>query len=93
MMREPRLDELTVDEAASVQLRAALAREKAVKLTIMIDTKSLRALKEASRRTGVPYQALVGQALKKELTRRVTTESRLDRLEREVKRMRRILVA
>ena len=92
-MREPRLDELMVDEAASVQLRAALTREKAVTLTIMIDTKSLHALKEASRRTGVPYQALVSRALKTGLTRRVTTESRLDRLEREVKKMKRILVA
>ncbi len=92
-MREPRLDDLTVDEAASVQVRAALAREKAVKLTIMIDTKSLHALKEASRRTGVPYQALVGRALKTGLTRQVTTESRLDRLEREVKKMKRILVS
>ena len=92
-MREPKLDDLTVDEAASVQLRAALAREKAVKLIVMIDTKSLHALKEASRRTGVPYQALVSRVLKKGLTRGVTTESRLDRLEREVKRMKRILVA
>lgn len=92
-MREPKLDDLTVDEAASVQLRAALAREKSVKLTIMIDTKGLHALKEASRRTGVPYQALVSRALKTGLTRQVTTESRLDRLEREVKRMKRILVA
>ena len=92
-MREPRLDDLMVDEAASVQLRAALAREKAVKITIMIDTKSLQALREASRRTGVPYQALVSRVLKKGLTTRFTTESRLDRLEREVKRMKRILVA
>ncbi|MEP6890883.1 MAG: hypothetical protein ABI955_09355 [Nitrospirota bacterium] len=92
-MREPKLDDLTVDEAASVQLRAALAREKGVTVTIMIDTKSLHALKEASRRTGVPYQALVSRALKTGLTRQVTTESRLDRLEREVKRMKRILVA
>ena len=92
-MREPKLDDLMVDEAASVQLRAALAREKAVKITIMIDTKSLHALREASLRTGVPYQALVSRVLKKGLKRRVTTESRLDRLEREVKRMKRILVA
>ena len=92
-MREPRLDDLTVDEAASAQLRGALARDKAVKITVTIDTKSLHALREASRRTGVPYQALVSRVLKTGLTRRVTTESRLDRLEREVKRMKRILVA
>ena len=67
--------------------------KKTVKITVTIDTKSLHALREASRRTGVPYQALVSRVLKTGLTRRVTTESRLDRLEREVKRMKRILVA
>jgi predicted DNA binding CopG/RHH family protein len=92
-MREPRLDDLTVDEAATAHLRASLAREKSVKITITIDTTSLRALREVSRRTGVPYQALVSRVLNKGLTRQATMESRLDQLEREVKRMKRILVA
>lgn len=93
MMREPKLEDLTVDETATARLRASLAREKAVKLTVTIDTKSLHALKEVSRRTGVSYQALVSRTLKKGLTNRATLESRLDHLEREVKRMKRILAA
>ncbi len=92
-MREPKLDDLTVDEAATARLRASMAREKAVKITVTIDTKSLHALREASQRMGVPYQALVSRVLKKGLTRQATMESRLDQLEREVKRMKRILVA
>ena len=57
-MREPKLDDLMVDETATARLRASLAREKAVKITVTIDT-SLHALRDASQRTGVPYQALV----------------------------------
>jgi predicted DNA binding CopG/RHH family protein len=92
-MREPKLDDLIVDETATARLRASLARDKAVKITVTIDTKSLHALKEASRQTGVPYQALVSRTLKHGLTRQATMESRLHHLEREVKRMKRILAA
>lgn len=92
-MREPSLRHLTIDEAATARLRAALARKKTVTVTINVDVKSVRALQQASRQTGVPYQALIGRVLKETTRRRATTESRLDRLEREVKRMKRILVA
>lgn len=92
-MREPKLDDLMVDETTTARLRALLAGEKAVKITVTIDTKSLHALREASQRTGVPYQALVSRAVKKGLPRQTSMESRLDHLEREVKRMKRILVA
>jgi predicted DNA binding CopG/RHH family protein len=92
-MREPKLSRLTIDEAATAKVRAALARNTAVKITINVDTKSLSALKRISQQTGVPYQALVGRVLKETVNRRATTESRLDRLEREIKKMKRILVA
>ncbi len=92
-MREPKLDELILDEAGTANIKASLSREKAVKITVTVDAKSLHALKVASQQTGVPYQALVSRALKEGLTRHTTLASRLDQLEREVKRMKRILVA
>lgn len=92
-MREPKLNHLTIDEAATAKLRAALARNKTVKITINVDTKGLRALKQISRQTGVPYQALVNRALKETMKRRASTELRIERLEREIKKMKRILVA
>jgi predicted DNA binding CopG/RHH family protein len=93
MMREPKLNDLIIDETATTHLRTSLAGEKAVKITITIDAKGLHALRKASKQTGVPYQTLVGKLLKKGLRKQATTESRLDQLEREVKRMKRILVA
>ena len=92
-MREPRLGGLKIDEAVTGKLRAAQAGQKAVTITINVDTKSLQVLKEVSRKTGVPYQTLVSRVLKDAVERRATTESRLDRLERELKRMKRMLVA
>jgi predicted DNA binding CopG/RHH family protein len=92
-MREPRLGDLTIDEAGTAKFRASLAGQKAVKITVNVDLKSLHLLKEVSRKTGVPYQTLVSRMLKDTVQGRVTTESRLDRLERELQKMKRMLVA
>ena len=92
-MREPTLDRLKVDEAGMAKLRAAFGRQKAVQITIDMDANSFRGLKRAARETGVPYETLLGRLLKMGEHRRATMESCLNRLEQEVKRMKRILVA
>jgi ribosome-associated translation inhibitor RaiA len=84
---------LQIDDAGTAKLRAALAGQKSVKITITIDGKSLRLLKHAARKTGVPYQTLVIRALANAAAGQGATDSRLDRLERELKRMKRMLVA
>jgi hypothetical protein len=93
MMREPKLDHLKVDEAGTARLRASSGRQKAVRITINIDAKSFRGLRRAARETNVPYEILLGRLLKMGEDRRATTESRLSRLEQEVRRLKRILVA
>ena len=92
-MREPKVDHLKVDETGTAKLRAAFGRQKAVRITINIDAKSFRGLRRAARATGLPYETLLGRLLKNGQHRRATVESRLSRLEQEVKRMKRILVA
>lgn len=86
-MREPKLSQLKIDKTGTAKFRAALAGGKVVRITINIDTKSLQALSKVSQQTGVPYQALLSRLLKDGATLRETTEARLDRLERELKRM------
>lgn len=84
---------MKIDKAGTAKIRAALAGDKTVKVTINIDAESLRSLKRISQRTGVPYQNLLARLMKESVNGRGSTESRLDRLERELKRMKRILVA
>lgn len=84
---------MKIDKAGTAKIRAALAGDKTVKVTINIDAESLRSLKRISQRTGVPYQTLLARLMKESINGRGSTESRLDRLERELKRMKRILVA
>ncbi len=92
-MREPSLAQLKIDEAATERMRKAIAASKAVKITITLDRSSLKTLQELSRKTGVPYQDLIGKTVKDAMRRRITTDSRIDRLERELKKMKRMLVA
>ena len=92
-MREPRLSHLKIDEKATAKIRRGLARHRDVTITIHVDTKGLHALKEISRRTGVPYRGLVTRVLQEGVKGRVSAEARLDRLEQELKKVRRILVA
>ncbi|CAI4031361.1 hypothetical protein DNFV4_01783 [Nitrospira tepida] len=92
-MREPKLEHLKVDEAGTAKLRATFARQKAVRITINIDPGSYRGLRRVARETGVPYETLISWLLRMDEDRRATMETRLNRLEQEVKRMKRIMVA
>jgi predicted DNA binding CopG/RHH family protein len=88
-MKQPNLKDLKRDEIGTEKIRASLAKAKNIKITINIDTKSLFALREIARDTGIPYQRLFNVLLEKSLTKRESTESRLDRLEQELKKMKR----
>lgn len=92
-MKQPNLKDLKLDETGTEKIRAALAKARNIKITINIDTKSLFALKAIARDTGIPYQRLFHALLKESLTKRESTESRLDRLEQELKKMKRQFAA
>jgi CopG antitoxin of type II toxin-antitoxin system len=92
-MRQPSLSRLKIDTAGTAKIRAELAKKKSIKITINIDAESLVALKEIARETGMPYQRLLNALLKDSLKKRETTESRLARLEQELKKMKRKLAA
>jgi predicted DNA binding CopG/RHH family protein len=92
-MRQPKLADLKIDTAGTEKVRTALARKKSIKITINIDAESLFTLKEIARDTGIPYQRLLNTLLKDSLKQKETTESRLDRLEQELKKMKRKLAA
>jgi tRNA(Phe) wybutosine-synthesizing methylase Tyw3 len=69
------------------------ARKRAIKITINIDSEALAILRAQSAKTGIPYQRLLKQVLKRALRKETETESRLDRLEKELNRLKRTLVA
>jgi predicted DNA binding CopG/RHH family protein len=92
-MKEPKLSEVEIDDKGTRELRRRMAAIKSVKITINIDRETLDILRAKAAKTGVPYQRLLNRFLTKALQTDVEAESRLDRLEREVNRLRRKIVA
>lgn len=92
-MKKPRMRDLTLDHAGTREIRAEMARRGAVKITINVDADSLEKLKELSAESGVPYQRLLNSILRDRLATASTVQTRLDRIEKELARVKRQLAA
>ncbi|MBI1859824.1 MAG: BrnA antitoxin family protein [Deltaproteobacteria bacterium] len=92
-MRQPKLSDLTVDVKGTRMMRRAAAKSRKVKITINIDGDSLSRLKSHSDKTGVPYQRLLNQILKEALKGEDAMESRLEKVERELERLKKRVAA
>ena len=92
-MRKPRIHDLRVDTAGTRRLRAEMAEGRSVKITINVDADSLSKLKVLAAESGVPYQRLLNRILKERLATTDTLASRLDRIERELARVKKTLAA
>ena len=86
-MRQPKLSNLKVDVRGTRAMRGAAAKSKKVKITINIDEDSLSHLRNRSHKTGVPYQRLLNQVLKEALRGEEDVGNRLEKLERELNRL------
>ena len=92
-MKQPNLRHLRIDRVATKKIRAALSKKKRVTITVHLDTDSLKALKTLSSKTGIPYQRLLNTLLTASATREETTQSRLNRLEQELHKIKRRVAA
>jgi predicted DNA binding CopG/RHH family protein len=90
-MKEPTLKDLVIDDKGTRQIRRKMAIARSVKITINIDKDSLDILRAKAAETGVPYQRLLNQILNRALQNDTQTESRLDRLEKEITRLKKIV--
>ena len=92
-MKEPKLSELEIDEKGTRRIRRKMGMARSVKITINIDADNLDILRAKSAKTGVPYQRLLNRLLGQALHSEAETESRLDRLEREITKLKGKIVA
>ena len=92
-MKQPKLNELVIDRRGTKEIRSKMKRSKKIKITINVDEDSLVLLRKMSSETGAPYQKLLNQILKEGLSKRSEAESRLDRIEKELKRIKREIAA
>ena len=92
-MKRKKVDSLKIDWVGTRKIRSAMASQKSVKITINIDSESLSKIKSESVKTGIPYQRLLNSILKQNLAVEQETEGRLDRLERELDKVKKKLAA
>jgi predicted DNA binding CopG/RHH family protein len=83
-MRKPSVKTLKIDEAETHRVRKATAHHRSIKITININADTLKKLKVLAEETGVPYQRLINRTLADSLASQAKTDSRLDRIERDL---------
>jgi uncharacterized protein (DUF4415 family) len=86
-MKQPKMSDLVIDHRGTRRMRAEAAKTRKIKITINIDQDSLDSLREMAGKTGASYQKLLNQILRKGLRKRGEAESRMDRIERELERL------
>ena len=92
-MKQPDLSHLKVDRRATKNIRAALSKKNRVTITVSLDMESLKALQTLSKKSGIPYQRLLNTLLTSNLTDQESIQSRLDRLEQELRKIKRHVAA
>jgi len=92
-VKRPRISDLKVEAAGTRKLRAAMAGGGTVKITINVDAESLAKLKALSADSGVPYQRLLNRILRERLSSADTVHARLDRIEKDLARVKKTLAA
>ena len=86
-MKQPKLSNLKMDSKGTKLIRTEFAKSKKIKITINIDQESLELLKNKAEKTGAPYQRILNQILKEGLSQQSYSESRLDRIEKELEKL------
>jgi len=92
-MKQPNVRHLRIDRVATKKILTALSKKKRVTITVNLDTDSLKALKTLSRKTGIPYQRLLNTVLTTNVTQQESIQSRLNRLEQELRKIKRYVAA
>lgn len=92
-MKQPKLSDLKIDMKGTKAMRKMMAKAKKIKITVNVDEDLLVELKHMAEETGTPYQSLLNRVLKDAILNKKSEGSRLDRLEREVERLKKKISA
>jgi predicted DNA binding CopG/RHH family protein len=92
-MKQPKLNDLKIDVRGTKAMRKLMAKAKKIKITINIDSDLLGEIRTMAAKSGIPYQSLLNRVLKEAVMERKSDESRLDRIEREIEKIKKKLSA
>ena len=86
-MKQPKMSDLKIDKTGTKKMREVMAKAKKVKITINFDADILDEIKDLAEKAGSPYQTLLNKMVRDALVKKNANESRLDRLEKEIKKL------
>jgi predicted DNA binding CopG/RHH family protein len=92
-MKQPKLSNMVLDKKGTKRMRVKATKTNKVKITINIDLENLESLKAIAVKSGASYQKLLNQILKEGLSKKTSSETRLDRLEKEMEKLRKKIAA
>ena len=92
-MKQPKLSELALNIEGTKKIRDMTAKSQKVKITINIDKNSLDSLKEIALKSGGSYQKILNEIVKNGIDKHNDSESRLQKLEKEVAKIKKKLTA
>ena len=92
-MRKPKIKNLKFNETETKHIREAMSRQKSVKITININAEILSKLRIMADKSGIPYQRLINRTLAESLHGSDSSESRLERIEKELKFLKKKIAA
>jgi predicted DNA binding CopG/RHH family protein len=91
-MKQPNLRHLKIDRTGTATMRKAL-RKSQVTITINLHSADLQALNTRSKKSGVPYQRLLNTLITTTVSQQESIQSRMDRLEQELRKVKRHVAA
>lgn len=92
-MKQPKLKELRLDKKGTEQIRRTMQNQAKVKITINIDADNLSALRQLADSGGGSYQRLLNKILRDGLKNRTSSDNRLERIERELAKLKKLIAA
>lgn len=92
-MKQPKLSDLKIDAKGTKAIRKIMAKSKKIKITVNVDEDLLFELRKMADAQGTPYQTLLNKVLKDAVHLKKEEGSRLDRLEREIERLKKKISA
>lgn len=91
-MKQPNLRDLKIDRAGTGTIRKAL-RKNQVTITINLSEEDIQALKTRSKKGGILYQRLLSTLITTTVSQQESIQSRIDRLEQELRKIKRHVAA
>ncbi len=92
-MKQPKLSDLSFDIHGTKQMRSLMAKVKKIKITLNLDSDILNKLRMFAKKSGIPYQVLINRLLRSSMELQETSETRLEKIEKELLMLKRKLSA